>query len=108
MNDYQISKGYFGLLKEPVGDRTTDAWETRQNSLPDGFMLNYEGTMIISNDQKEAYDVDLIFVDPEAGDFRDQCDALGYEVEQVKFYACHWYNDSDSPMSIATKEEVFF
>lgn len=102
MSENMISKGYFGKLTTPVGDHTTDAWETRQNSLPNGFELNYDGTLIFSNDQKPTYEVDgPIFAEPEAQIFRDQVEALGYEVSQVKFYVCHWYNGADSPMSTA-------
>lgn len=104
MSDTHISKGYFGKLKIPIPSQADDdqAWNARCDMLPDGWSFNYDGTMIFSNEQRPAYDVDgLIFATPEASVFREQCDALGCDVGQVKFYVCHWYDGADSPMMTA-------
>lgn len=111
MSETMISKGYFGKLKDPVtgAKQDVEAWETRDLSLPGGWGLTYDGTMIFSNDeQRPASDVEgLIFANPEAKVFREQAEALGYEVTQVKFYVSHWYSGSASPMITAKAEDVF-
>lgn len=110
MSETMISKGYFGRLHTPVPshDEDVQAWDIRNDALPEGWGLNYDGTMIFSNEERPAYDVDgLIFATPEAQEFRDQADALGYDVGQVKFYVSHWYNGCDSPMVNAGLEDVF-
>lgn len=110
MSDTMISKGYFGRLNTPVVSQKEDdrAWNLRLGSLPDGWGLSYDGTLIYSNEERPAYDVeDLIFATPEAQEFRNQAEALGYDVGQVKFYVSHWYNGCDSPMITAEAKDVF-
>ena len=109
MSDNVQSQGYFGKLLTPVGNYQTVEWETLTEKLaPHDLYLNYEGTMIYSDDQSPGYDYELIFAKPNgATEFRLKCKDVGHDVDPVKHYSCHWYNGSDSPMSEAKLDEVF-
>lgn len=109
MSDNVQSQGYFGKLKTPVGNSGTEEWETLQQQLnPEGLYLNYDGTLIFSDEQSEAYEGGLLFAKPfGASEFRNKCEVLGHPADPVKHYTCVWYNAADSYMSTATLEEVF-
>lgn len=109
MSDNVHSQGYFGKLKQPVGDDNNGVWESISEHLQKhDLYLNYEGTMIFSDNQSNTYDCGLIFVKPDgAREFRDLCLKAGYDVDPVKHYTCIWYNGSDSTMAEAKVKEVF-
>lgn len=109
MSDDVQSQGYFGKLKTPVGDSSTEAWETLQAHLYlHDLFLNYDGTLIYSDTRSPGYACGLIFAEPfGASKFRNKCEVLGHPADPVKHYTCVWYNGADSPMSTATLEEVF-
>jgi len=109
MSDNVQSQGYFGKLKTPVGEEGCSEWDSLYEALQaQGLYLNYEGTLVYSDEQSNAYDDALIFAKPfGASKFRNKCEVLGHFVDPVKHYSCVWYNGSDSPMSTATLEEVF-
>jgi hypothetical protein len=109
MSDNVQSQGYFGKLKTPTDPEGCSDWENLQELLEQhNLYLNYEGTMIFSDEQSNAYDGGLLFAKPHgASEFRNKCEVLGHPVDPVKHYTCVWYNGADSSMSTATLEEVF-
>lgn len=109
MSDNVQSQGYFGKLKTPIGDYHTEAWQELSDHLEvHDLCLNYDGTMIFSDERSDSCESGLIFAKPNgAPRFRQKCENLGHPVDPVKHYSCVWYNGADSPMSTATLEEVF-
>ena len=113
-----ISQGYIAILQNPIADE--DQREELSENLYDsetGLELNYEGTLIIldeyalkSYSEREFYS-DLFIVgglnQDKARDFVQLASANGFEVLEstVQPYVCVWYNGSDSPVSMMTKEE---
>jgi hypothetical protein len=109
MSDNVQSQGYFGKLKVPCAASDSKVWDILSEKLEEhDLYLNYDGTMIYSDERSNSYDGGLLFAKPNgAVEFRDKCAKAGYEVDPVKYYTCVWYNGADSSMSTAKLDEVF-
>lgn len=106
MSDNVLSYGIMAVLKNPIGDLHTEEWEVKNEALyEEGFSLNYEGTLIFSDEGgSETYGIQL--AQPHMfEEFYISMQRLGIEYEEPRFYSCMWYNGSDSDMSMMTKEK---
>lgn len=112
MSRQVLSMGFMALLKTPIGPYNgpnAAAHEELDERLQEqfGLSLNYEGTIVYEDSQSEEDSGISFFGDEAHTTFFDNLAEAGVEVREnsVQFYACSWYNGSDSNMAELTEEQ---
>lgn len=107
MSDNKITLGLVAPLLVPLTDEQREALWEKLDSL--NLDINYEGTLIFSRDKDvESYNFDICVGNPaNPDDFKDLCTKNGFAIAywDTQPYFAHWYNGSDSPMSVMTLEQ---
>lgn len=107
MSDNVLSKGFMVPLLTPILDRgeREDLVERLYDTTV--LMVNYEGTLIYSNQvQHDLYGI--LFQAPLGVEaFLNDVEEAGLKVDSVKArsYTCFWYNGTDSDMDEMTLDQ---
>ena len=110
MSEDVTSQGFFGVLVNPIsGQEERDALIESLYDLDVGLGLNYEGTLVFSeNKNPNYYGLTLCSHDEiEKTAFFKLCleNCLDVDSTTITHYVCTWYNGSDSDMSLLTANE---
>ena len=105
MSDNVMSRGMMAPLKNPILDREErEEFDELLYDKQTGLHLNYEGTLIYSDDRGSADDAyGIIFeVNDSRGEFLASLQEEGIEIDETKMlpYQCYWYNGSDPDMGL--------
>lgn len=109
MSENVTSFGFMAPLVNPIKDAEDRETLTDKLYFDDtGLCINYEGTLIY-NDFGGGYDnkAGIFFLDLKAREeFLDTLASCQLTVDEnnIKFYACNWYNGTDSHMDEMTLE----
>ena len=109
MSEDVTSQGFFGVLVNPVldqGERDNIIEILYDSDV--GLGLNYEGTLVFSENYTDGYGLTFGAFDNDGREsFKKLCleNYLEVDSDTITPYICTWYNGSDSDMSLLTAKE---
>lgn len=109
MSDNVMSRGMMAPLVKSLTEEEREELEELLYDNKSGLSINYEGTIVYSDDRGSAEDAyGLIFeVTDSRGEFLAELKRQNLEIDETKMlpYQCYWYNGSDSDMGLLELED---
>lgn len=119
MSTTVISQGYIAVLTHPPGKDTFEEISEKLYAAKSPLEINYEGTLLISDSyrnkkyREREFNGDLFIVgnlknsEAEIAQLIQEAALHGVHIDPttIQPYTCVWYNGSDSPVTMLTKED---
>lgn len=116
MSTTVISQGFIAVLSNRIIKDLIEDVSEELHDYSKGLDINYDGTLLVFDSyatksySEREFNGDLFIIgeldDSKRDSFIAIASAAGFDVdpETVKPYTCVWYNSSDSPVNMLTKE----